>query len=154
MFQYSVILLAFLPAIILANPDRVTIQACRDGGHLPTWVAIEGCNQSGCTLSRSKPVTVSGEVLTQENSESLVVSMHGYLTETYAIEIALPAEVADGCQVLNCPLTKGQTVALSTTTLIEIESWAVGFELPIELSAINEQNKRVFCVRTTVKITE
>lgn len=116
---------------------------------MPDWIAIEGCNETECILWANEPITVSGQVTTWTNSSSLTVAMHAFLGPL-SLKLSLPEEVADGCQVAECPLTAGTTIDILATVNIEAPSADVNLDLPIEMSVTNENNDLVFCVRTWI----
>ena len=149
MFRYIAVL-AILPALIMGE---IAFEACRDGGHLPNWVAINDCDTSGCRIVRNEPLHVTGEIFSLTHSEALYVQMNAFILGI-EMPLELEPEVADGCQVVptGCPVTAGQTVRIETTTVVEVPDLAVGLSLPVELSVTNENSERVMCVRTTVTI--
>lgn len=149
MFKYLAIL-AILPALIMGD-DYVTFTACRAGGHQPDWVQIEGCNTLSCTVSRTAPISVRAQVYTIQDSQELDVNMVAIVLGQEVV-LGLPEEVSNGCNVVNCPLIAGNTVMIEASALIEIQEYAVGLTVPVELSATNETGERVFCVNTSVTI--
>lgn len=151
MFRFIALVAILLPALAMAG--RVSISACNGGGHMPNWVAIEGCDESSCTIRRNTPVVVSGEVNTITDSETLLVSLHAVILGA-SIPLTLPPEVQDGCKVVpsGCPLKAGQLVPISAAPVIEVPDLAVGMTFPVELSVTNQDKTIVFCVRTPVTV--
>lgn len=160
--------LAVLPALLLAG--EVSFEACKypdtstpsmksnpvfslgtNGGHLPDWVAIEGCDMTLCNVWSNQPIHVSGEVTTINNSNSLTVTLHAFLAGI-GLPLNLPEDVQDGCQVTSCPVTAGNTVRIQASMAIEAPAAVANMQLPIELAVTNESGARVFCVRTNVMI--
>lgn len=155
MFRYLAIL-AILPAIIMARDDLVSIRACNGGGHMPTWVAIQGCNTAECRIVKGEPVVVAGEVTTVNDSETLSVSMVAMVLGL-ELELDLPADVRDGCNVVpnGCPIHAGSTLEINASAVIGLpEINLPQATIPIEMRVVNNNGERVLCVQTDVILVE
>lgn len=151
MFRYIVIL-AILPALIMGQDNRITYEACKDGGPLPDWVEIEGCSLTHCDISASNPLSVRAQLVARNNASGLTVSLRGYLLGIIGMDLTLPEEIQDGCNIINCPVTEGEVVDVTVETALEMTEIAIGADVTIELLVVNEESTRVMCVRTNVSI--
>lgn len=106
---------------------------------------------SGCNVQSNTPLHVSGEVIAQTASSYLAVTLHAVVLNQY-IPLALPQDVADGCNATQCPLVPQSTVRIEATLNIDTPDIIRGLTVPIELAVTNESSDRIFCVRTWVTV--
>lgn len=156
MFRSSIGFIILFLAAVTVRADEITITPCRNGGNMPNFVSVEGCNQEGCTIWDGVPVVVTGQLNTTTISEVLTVRLVAAITEdeTDDMVMDLPEEVSDGCRMVpsGCPLVAGQVVDIRVVAALDVPEFARGATLPLEMMVTNERDYRVLCFQTMVTV--
>lgn len=149
------LILVLVPAFALAT---VQISQCDNPGTgvLPTWIAIDGCNETECVVFNGSTLTVTGEGVPVVGADTLTTALTAFVDigndQTVTVPLPLPDPIADGCNTVNggCPLE----AFASRTVHIEyfLNSQFSGVSLDLEISFINGNDQQVFCFRTPVII--
>lgn len=125
-----------------------------DGGPVPSWVEIEGCDMSRCSIVSGAEVVLTSEITAVVPATSMHVTLVGFLLGI-RVPFDLPADVQDGCNAVQggCPVSVGVTYQLGTRFNVATPDLIIGASPHIELAATNEGGVRVMCARVQATIT-
>ena len=114
-------------------------------------MAIEGCDETGCTIYNNEDIILTGEITSLDDAEKLTVALKATMLGIN-IPMELPEDIEDGCNALigGCPVGAGETRDIVTSFMVE--STLTNIKPDIELSITNEAGTLVMCVRTTVTL--
>lgn len=144
-----VLILAVLPAVIFAG--RISFTPCNDGGPVPQWAEVEGCDMNGCDVVNGQYVHLSAKLDVTVPARDILTR----ITARWAIintELDLPDHVADGCNAFSggCPLVVGSEETIKTSFQVVVP--VSNITPTIEFIKTNEAGERVMCVRTVLRV--